>query len=280
VPRKKPGTVSSTLACTRPGSSRSSPAPSLRRAWLKPRSNFNSRNSSAARPLGRMLTLPSIAAPRHWCCRCTERKLRTACVPRSVKGVAQRLALGLREAHEILVSQIRPQADRLQSSRTSPALSLRRDEMVISGRSRVSAEDSTRRSCASGGRALRLGDQAFAQQHLDVAVVAGAIQHLCLAQLINAAIADMRPISRRVLHQTQPRRWRAGALPAQTGAVASRLLRAPGPRTNAKSPADRKSRGNGSGDGPCGQDAVERFSAFPASLNHSAARLALARRYV
>ena len=43
----------------------------------------------------------------------------------------------------------------------------------------------------------------FAQQHFDVTVIAGALQNLGLAQLIDAAVADMRPIGRGVLHQAQ-----------------------------------------------------------------------------
>ncbi len=50
---------------------------------------------------------------------------------------------------------------------------------------------------------LGLGDQALAQQHFDVAVIAGALQHLGLAQLIDAAVAHMRPIGRGVLDQAQ-----------------------------------------------------------------------------
>ena len=56
------------------------------------------------------------------------------------------------------------------------------------------------------------GDQAFAQQHLDVAVIARALEHLRLAQLIDAAVADVRPIGGGLLHQTD-----------RTGGARSRL---------------------------------------------------------
>ncbi len=46
-----------------------------------------------------------------------------------------------------------------------------------------------------------LRDQAFAQQHFNMTVIAGSLQHLRLAQLIDAAVADMSPIGCRILHQ-------------------------------------------------------------------------------
>ena len=89
----------------------------------------------------------------------------------------------------------------MQSSSTSPAFSLRRVEMLISGKRRVAAETALDVVAHRVAVHFRLGDQALAQQHLDVAVIARALEHLRLAQLIDAAVADVRPVGRRVLHQ-------------------------------------------------------------------------------
>ena len=61
-----------------------------------------------------------------------------------------------------------------------------------------------------------LGDQAFAQQHFDVAVIASALQHLGLPQLIDAAVAHVRPISRGVLDQAQRAGRARASFDAQT----------------------------------------------------------------
>ena len=64
---------------------------------------------------------------------------------------------------------------------------------------------------------LGLGDQPFAQQHFDVAVIARALEHLRLAQLIDAAVADVRPIRGGILHQAH----RAGRARARFHAQAN-----------------------------------------------------------
>ena len=48
---------------------------------------------------------------------------------------------------------------------------------------------------------LGFRDQSFAQQYLHVAVVARALEHLLLSQLIDATVADVRPIGRGILDQ-------------------------------------------------------------------------------
>ncbi len=48
---------------------------------------------------------------------------------------------------------------------------------------------------------LRLGDQPFAQQDLDVTVVARALKYLRLPYLIHAAVADVSPVGAGFLHQ-------------------------------------------------------------------------------
>ena len=48
---------------------------------------------------------------------------------------------------------------------------------------------------------LFFGDGAFLDQHLDMAVVAGARQNLALAHLVDTAVADMRPECAAFLHE-------------------------------------------------------------------------------
>src|SRR5690606_16208368 len=51
-----------------------------------------------------------------------------------------------------------------------------------------------------------LGDLAFAQQQLDMAVIARALEHLTVPNVIHAAIADMRPVRGAVLDEAYRRR--------------------------------------------------------------------------
>jgi hypothetical protein len=51
------------------------------------------------------------------------------------------------------------------------------------------------------GAHLLLADQAFAAQQLDVAVVARALADVAAAQLIHAAVADVRPVGAAGLHE-------------------------------------------------------------------------------
>jgi hypothetical protein len=48
---------------------------------------------------------------------------------------------------------------------------------------------------------LRLGDQSLSQQYFYMTVIARALQHLGLPQLIHAAIPHVRPVGRRILNQ-------------------------------------------------------------------------------
>ena len=52
---------------------------------------------------------------------------------------------------------------------------------------------------------LRLvgADQAFLQQQLDVAVIARARQHRAVAQVVDAAVADVRPPGGALLHEAE-----------------------------------------------------------------------------
>ena len=121
--------------------------------------------------------------------------------PKIRERIAQRLAADLGEAHKILVSQVCPQAIRAQQQHIARLQPPPRRDGHLRQR-RVSAQAAFNVVAHRVTVHLGLGDQALAQQHLDMAVIARALQDLRLAQLINAAIADMRPICRRILHQS------------------------------------------------------------------------------
>ncbi len=154
----------------------------------------------AARPLGRRLMPPANAAPRRWCCRCTERTPR----PPGSRAPSMNLARVYPPPARSARNPDRggwPTARRCTATSTSPRFETPARRNAHFGQRRVAAETAFDVVAHRVAVHFRLGDQALAQQHLDVAVVARALQHLRLPQLINAAVAHVRPIGRRILHQ-------------------------------------------------------------------------------
>ena len=77
------------------------------------------------------------------------------------------------------------------------------------GKRRVAAEAALDEVAHRMAAHLVLVDQPFAQQELDVAVVARALANRALSQLVHAAVADVRPVRSRRLGRGTRRRSRA-----------------------------------------------------------------------
>ena len=124
----------------------------------------------------------------------------TACVPRSMSASRSGLPALCANFDEILVIEVGPKPVGAQEQHVAgfqaPA---GRDAHF--GKRGVAAQAALDVVAHGVSVHFRLGDQALAQQHLDMTVIARALEHLRLAQLIDAAVADVRPVGRRVLHQ-------------------------------------------------------------------------------
>ena len=79
------------------------------------------------------------------------------------------------------------------------------------GNRRIAAETALDEVAHRVSRQFFLGDLAFAQQQLDVAVIAGALEDLAVTQVVHAAVADVRPVRRAFLDQADRPSWRAAA---------------------------------------------------------------------
>ena len=207
-----PGTPSSTLAVH---STRVSPKPTSTEpsaCSVKARAKDSARSSSGARPLGRTLMRPASAAPRRWCCRCRAPTPATAWVPSSVSDSRSGLPAGLREAHEILVLEVGPQAVGAQQQHVAGLQPPARRDAHLRQR-RIAAQAAFDVVAHRMAVHLGLGDQALAQQHLDMAVVARALEHLLLAQLIDRGCRRRAPSRPPSPAPGTPRRSRAAAPP-------------------------------------------------------------------
>ena len=69
-----------------------------------------------------------------------------------------------------------------------------------------------------------LGDEALAQQHFDMTMIAGSFEHLRLPQLIDAAVADVGPVGRGILNQAHRASRPRPRLEAETRAQFHHLL--------------------------------------------------------
>src|SRR5579863_5462314 len=202
LPRRKAGTVSSTLAVhstwVSPYSTSTEPSACL--VWR--RAKRTGRNSSGARPEG-LLMAALIAQPA---------QRRRGGVIAAVAGALDRALPELQElraqraggAHlgdDLLILEGTPEAIRaheqhvVRLNRPPPRQGhLRQD--------RVPAEAALD-EVAHGVLVRLLGvDEALAQQQLDVTVVAAARHQRRTAQVIEATVADVRPPARVLLHQT------------------------------------------------------------------------------
>ena len=135
--------------------------------------------------------------------------------------------------------RVRPTCRPCRRTRRRPASSGSRSPSVISGQDRSPPmQHSTKLRIGCVERLIR-SDQAFAQQQLDVAVIAGALEDLALAQQIDAAVADVRPARAPscTRHTAQVARGRCSS--GRLRAELRRLPRARGPASGAGNRADR-----------------------------------------
>ena len=92
------------------------------------------------------------------------------------------------------------------------------------GQERLAAQAALDEIAHRMGQRLVGGDHAFAQQELDVAVVARALEDLAAAQKIDAAVADVRPERAAVLHQAHGAGGARPQLERQVGAELGHFL--------------------------------------------------------